>query len=318
MAPRDWDPAPWLQASLLLLWVPGCLSLSGPHTVRGTVGESLSVQCRYEEEFRGNKKYWCENPCPRVVKNKIVETSESEREVSNGRVSIRDHPANLTFTVTFERLTRHDAGKYWCGIDVSFNQRILDPNFEVEVTVSPAPPPAPRSPAAARTSTTPTTTAATTAQITTASTVKTTVKATHRPNGLDDSPLSHGLLVLLSLLVLLVFLLVGASLLAWKMVRRRIQAGKNPEPPQNPTKAAQESEPCYANLELQTWSLPEAPERQEQVEVEYSTVQDPQEDPQYTTVVFNSQNQGSEDNRAPAQRPPQLEPMYSVIKKTQA
>ncbi|XP_036922196.1 CMRF35-like molecule 6 [Sturnira hondurensis] len=137
MTPRVW--ATWLPSAMFLLQATGSLSLSGPHTVRGTVGESLSVQCRYEEKFRGNKKYWCENPCTPVLKNKIVETSESEREVSNGRVSIRDHPANLTFTVTFERLTKHDAGKYWCGIAVSLNQRIVDPNFEVEVIVSPAP-----------------------------------------------------------------------------------------------------------------------------------------------------------------------------------
>ncbi|XP_037023163.2 CMRF35-like molecule 8 [Artibeus jamaicensis] len=310
------DPALWLQASLLLLWVPGCWSLSGPRTVRGTVGGSLSVQCRYEEEFRENNKYWCESPRLRLLKKKIVETTRSEREVRNGHVSIRDHPANLTFTVTLEGLTKRDEGKYWCGIDASLSQRILDPNFEVEVIVSAASTPAPQPPTAARTWTTPTTTTTTTAQITTVSTAPTTVKVTHRLNGQEDPPPSHGLLVLLSLLVLLVFLLVGASLLAWRMVRRRIKADKKPEPPRNPSEAAQESEPCYANLELQTWSLLEAPVRPEQVEAEYSTVQAPQEDPQYTTVVFNSQNQDSKDNSDPAQRPPQLEPVYSVIKKT--
>ena len=42
----------------------------------------------------------------------------------------------------------------------------------------------------------------------------------------------------------------------------------------------------------------------------------PQEDPQYTTVVFTSQTQDSKNNRTPSQRPLQLEPEYSEIKKT--
>ncbi|XP_053515142.1 CMRF35-like molecule 6 isoform X2 [Artibeus jamaicensis] len=140
MTLRVW--ATWLPSALFLLQATGCWSLSGPHTVRGTVGGSLSVQCRYEEEkFRENNKYWCESPCLRLLKKKIVETTRSEREVRNGRVSIRDHPANLTFIVTLERLTKRDEGKYWCAIDASLSQRILDPKFEVEVIVSPAPTP---------------------------------------------------------------------------------------------------------------------------------------------------------------------------------
>ncbi|XP_028377268.2 CMRF35-like molecule 8 [Phyllostomus discolor] len=145
-----------------------------------------------------------------------------------------------------------------------------------------------------------------------------TVKATHGPNGQENSPQSQGLPVLLSLLGLLLFLLVGASLLAWWMVRRRIKADKNPEPLQNPNEATQQSEPCYANLELQTWALLEEPERPVQVEVEYSTVKAPQEDPQYATVMFSSRNQDDEDGRAPSQRPPQPEPEYSEIRKTKA
>lgn len=42
--------------------------------------------------------------------------------------------------------------------------------------------------------------------------------------------------------------------------------------PPRPPQAAQHSEPCYANLELQTWALLEDPLQPEQVEVEYSTV----------------------------------------------
>ncbi|KAI4533936.1 hypothetical protein MG293_016955 [Ovis ammon polii] len=68
----------------------------------------------------------------------MVETRESEREVRRGRVSIRDRPANLTFTVTLESLREEDAGRYWCGIDTSWFEGMLrDPTFEVEVSVIP-------------------------------------------------------------------------------------------------------------------------------------------------------------------------------------
>uniref|UniRef100_A0A8B9XEC6 CD300c molecule n=1 Tax=Bos mutus grunniens TaxID=30521 RepID=A0A8B9XEC6_BOSMU len=126
--------AGWLPSSLLLLQLPGCLSLSGPRRVTGIVGRSLSVECQYQEEFINNTKYWCKHPC--VLLRKTVETTESEREVRRGRLSIRDHPANLTFTVTLESLREEDAGPYRCGIDVPLT---LDRMFEVEVSVTRAP-----------------------------------------------------------------------------------------------------------------------------------------------------------------------------------
>lgn len=49
-------------------------------------------------------------------------------------MSIRDHPASLTFTVTLESLREEDAGTYWYGIDVLST---FDPIFEVEVSVIP-------------------------------------------------------------------------------------------------------------------------------------------------------------------------------------
>nr|XP_014695208.2 CMRF35-like molecule 6 [Equus asinus] len=135
------DQAAWLPSALLLFLVPGSLSLSGPRTVTGTIGGSLSVQCRYDEEYREHKKYWCRNSKWPPWRKKIVETTESEREVSRGRVSIRDHPANLTFTVTLESLTEADTGTYCCGIDTRWSEGVLhDSTFQVEVSVLPAAP----------------------------------------------------------------------------------------------------------------------------------------------------------------------------------
>ena len=118
--------------------------MHGPSIVTGAVGESLSVQCQYEEKYKSNAKYWCRRSlllCKNIVKTR------PEKEARNGLVSIRDHPANLTFTVTLENLTLEDAGTYKCGVDVPFingswwEMEIslgIDPSFKVVVSVIPS------------------------------------------------------------------------------------------------------------------------------------------------------------------------------------
>uniref|UniRef100_A0A5F9DL35 Ig-like domain-containing protein n=1 Tax=Oryctolagus cuniculus TaxID=9986 RepID=A0A5F9DL35_RABIT len=125
--------AVWLSPPLLLLLIQGCFCLSGPSTVSGTEGGSLSVQCRYEEEHRTRAKFWCRRWC--LPGWEIVMTKPPEVEARSGRVSIRDHPANLTFTVTLEKLSMQDAGTYQCGVDEPWKWDI----FLVMVLVSPAP-----------------------------------------------------------------------------------------------------------------------------------------------------------------------------------
>ncbi|KAM9750369.1 CMRF35-like molecule 8 isoform 1-T1 [Dama dama] len=324
--------ATWLPPALLLLWVPGCLSLSGPSKVTGIVGGSLIVECRYREEFINNSKYWCKFPC--MLSWKIVETRESEREMRKGRVSIKDHPGNLTFTVTLESLREEDEGKYGCGIDRPLS---LDPTFHVEVSVirAPSASPTPRSTRPAVTAKTSTiTTKVSTVPFTTLATEGTThsTSSQEEPEPTQSwsgsssteqaresrtscpmqptlSPLRlHALLISLALLLLL---LGVVSLLAWRMVQRRVKAGEKPEPPQSRSQAAEQTEPCYANLELQTRPLSGKPIQPTPVEVEYSTVGPPSDNLHYTSVVFDSQRQDSKACRIPSETP-----VYSVIKKT--
>ncbi|XP_077657422.1 CMRF-35-like molecule 4 [Urocitellus parryii] len=124
----------WPPLALLLLWLPDCVPLSGPSKVTGTMGGSLTVQCHYGEEFKDNDKLWCKNSL--LYCYDIVKTRGSEGEVRRGRVSISDHPANLSFTVTMERLTLEDAGSYECRVDTPWHKG-FDPFFEVEVAVLP-------------------------------------------------------------------------------------------------------------------------------------------------------------------------------------
>ncbi|XP_032097712.1 protein CD300H isoform X1 [Sapajus apella] len=132
--------APGLPSALLLLCVPGCLTVSGPSTVMGTVGSSLSVQCRYEEKYKMFNKYWCRQPCLPFW-HETVETTGSETVVRSDRVIITDHPGDRTFTVTLENLTAEDAGKYRCGIATILQEDGLsgllpEPFFQVQVLVS--------------------------------------------------------------------------------------------------------------------------------------------------------------------------------------
>ena len=112
--------------------------MNGSSIVTGVVGESLSVRCQYEEKYKSNAKYWCRRSlllCTQIVKTR------PQKEARNGLVSIRDHPANLTFTVTLENLTLEDTGTYYCGVDVPFmNVSFLgiDDSFKVVMSVVPS------------------------------------------------------------------------------------------------------------------------------------------------------------------------------------
>ncbi|XP_077897867.1 CMRF35-like molecule 8 isoform X3 [Ictidomys tridecemlineatus] len=315
----------WPPLALLLLWLPDCVPLSGPSKVTGTVGGSLTVQCHYGEEFKDNDKLWCKKSL--VFCYDIVKIRGSEGEVRRGRVSISDHPANLSFTVTMERLTLEDAGSYKCRVDTPWHEG-FDPSFEVEVAVQPDSTPATSGTlASVTTAKTWTTTSRAQAAL---STSLATERATPGPSSQDldhgqgpgpptrPSPALRRLPVLLLLLSLLLLLLVGSSLLVWRRLQKWVKAGERSELSQNLRQAAGQSEPYYANLTLQTWSLQEEPVPPRQVEVEYSMLAFPREEPHYSSVVFDSPRPDSSASGPPSQRPPEEVPEYSVIRKLRA
>nr|XP_005584919.2 CMRF35-like molecule 2 [Macaca fascicularis] len=117
----------------------GCLSLTGPDSVTGTVGGSLRVWCQYESTYKGYNKYWCRGQYDTSCES-IVETKGEEKVERNGRVSIRDHPEALAFTVTMQNLNEDDAGSYWCKIQTVWilDSWSRDPSALVRVYVSPA------------------------------------------------------------------------------------------------------------------------------------------------------------------------------------
>nr|XP_048673350.1 CMRF35-like molecule 3 [Caretta caretta] len=123
----------WLHSDIDMIC---CWAVTGPGAVRGSPGGSVAVRCRYRGGSEDDPKFWCREGgrwrCSDGLF--IVETSGSEAEVRQGRVSIQDNHTELAFTVTVENLTQADAGTYHCGVGKPGR---LDPRAAVELTVSP-------------------------------------------------------------------------------------------------------------------------------------------------------------------------------------
>ncbi|XP_069460134.1 CMRF35-like molecule 5 [Ambystoma mexicanum] len=116
----------------VLVLLPGVCGAAGrsAQVVSGTVGGSLTAHCKYSQYSKGNNHYWCKQVLGFSCA-KAIESKGSRREVKQGRYSIKDNPATLTFTVTMRGLRKNDSGLYWCVSKVLGH----DKKEEVKVTV---------------------------------------------------------------------------------------------------------------------------------------------------------------------------------------
>ncbi|XP_025054931.1 CMRF35-like molecule 6 [Alligator sinensis] len=128
---------------LILAWMsfaalcpPGCVAVTGPRTVTGPEGGSVSVTCGYDKGYEKNGKFWCREGSSYRCSNgeHILETNGSEAKVQKGRFSLQDNHSLRTFTVTMEHLTKADAGTYHCGVA---RTALPDLRHAVKVIVSP-------------------------------------------------------------------------------------------------------------------------------------------------------------------------------------
>ncbi|XP_029783090.1 CMRF35-like molecule 3 [Suricata suricatta] len=122
-----------LPGAFLLLCLPGCFTLSIPRILKGTMGGTLVIECRYSVGEEGHRKFWCRGPswtdCVRVIEAAPMEG----QEVRRGRVTLRDNPREHLFHVITEDLEEGDADIYWCGVERSTSV----PKAPVAVTIFP-------------------------------------------------------------------------------------------------------------------------------------------------------------------------------------
>ncbi|KYO31098.1 hypothetical protein Y1Q_0016452 [Alligator mississippiensis] len=128
-----------MRISSLVVWIllPDCWAVTGPTQVSSHLGGSVSVCCSYERGYETYRKFWCRSGFRQCFNGHIIETTGSEANVKQDRVSIKDSHSLLTFTVTLENLTLGDAGFYHCGL---VRTLLPDPRHSVELIVSPVVP----------------------------------------------------------------------------------------------------------------------------------------------------------------------------------
>ncbi|XP_068932597.1 CMRF35-like molecule 1 [Petaurus breviceps papuanus] len=232
MKTLKWGKIMYLLSALLLLWLPGCFSSGGvwgPEHVMYVENSVAIIECQYDSAWESYVKWWCRGDVWSSC-NILVKTTEAMKE--NGRVSIQDSTTALTFTVTIRNIEINDEDIYWCGIE-----RVgRDLGFQIKVTVFPA-------------TTTVRTTTATTPTATMTMMTTSTENITGMVNNYSYERFEFtDLQVLLPIIFgILLVMLVGVSILAWRMLlRQRKEAEKLAEQAPQMT----DESICYANLTL--------------------------------------------------------------------
>uniref|UniRef100_A0A8C1UCF4 Si:ch211-114l13.12 n=1 Tax=Cyprinus carpio TaxID=7962 RepID=A0A8C1UCF4_CYPCA len=94
------------------------------------VSGTVEIHCPYESGYEANEKYLCRGECPRMIKDKVVESGSAAR---GERFSLTDNKTAHIFTVTITDLRTEDQGQYWCGVETGW--RKLDVFTEIHLEI---------------------------------------------------------------------------------------------------------------------------------------------------------------------------------------
>ncbi|KAK6470519.1 polymeric immunoglobulin receptor-like isoform X1 [Huso huso] len=115
---------------LVLVTVTGEPALEGPETVTAITGQTVTMDCKYNEKYRQNVKYWC-----RMVQYDCTILRNTRYNAYN--VNIKDNPLANTFTLTMWRPKERDSGQYRCGIKMSDRDKTFDVELKVLSLIGP-------------------------------------------------------------------------------------------------------------------------------------------------------------------------------------
>ncbi|XP_078276461.1 polymeric immunoglobulin receptor-like [Rhinoraja longicauda] len=99
------------KTSISLKVSEGSMGITGPNEVRGVLGQSVTMECRYGQEYRDDKKLWSKGDYYHLSST-VVSTDDPHR----GRTSMTDNRTEQIISVTIDNLEKSDEGRYWCAI----------------------------------------------------------------------------------------------------------------------------------------------------------------------------------------------------------
>ncbi|XP_055510911.1 polymeric immunoglobulin receptor-like [Leucoraja erinacea] len=99
------------RTSILLTVSEGSRGITGPEEVRGEVGQSVTVECRYDRKYKDNDKLWSKGDYY-LSSPTVVSTDHPQQ----GRTSMTDDKKQRIVSVTIDNLEKSDEGYYWCVI----------------------------------------------------------------------------------------------------------------------------------------------------------------------------------------------------------
>ncbi|XP_055510917.1 polymeric immunoglobulin receptor-like isoform X2 [Leucoraja erinacea] len=232
--------------SISLTVSEGSRGITGPKEVRGELGQSVTVECRYGQEYTDNKKLWSKGYYY-TLSDTVVSTDDSQQ----GRTSMTDNETKRIVSVTIGNLKKSDEGYYWCVI----GKGIFSSNEKtsISLTVSEGSQTS-RPDMVTTTSTTISTKASTTTTLTTMPQGTPTTKAASSTEASSSTPPNRDAFpwkVVLSIALTIVFLLFIAGIILCVKMRQRKKTGSNEQrimSQQNPADSFKETPVIYTTV----------------------------------------------------------------------